>query len=63
MFRITLFIINTVVLVYYYQMAPFFIPVIQEDEKEARKFKCAMWVVIGILTVTICQENVLLPVW
>ena len=62
-FRITVFVINAIILIYYYQMAQFFIELIQEDQKKARKFKCAMWFVISIQIITIFMENLCVPLF
>lgn len=62
-FRVLLFFINAVVIIYYYQMVPFFIELIQEDQKEAKKFKLSIWLLIIIITFTICLENLLFPIW
>lgn len=61
-FRISVFVINAIVLIYYYQMARFFIEVIQTDQKKARKFKLGMRFVISIIIITICQENLYVPI-
>ena len=62
-FRILVFIINAFIIKYYYNMAQFFIVIIQDDSKKAKKFMRVMWLVIGVIIFTIGQENIYLPTY
>ena len=62
-FRLLVFTINAVILIYYYRLADFFIMILQENRKEVLKFKCAMWFVIIVIVITISLENIYLPTY
>jgi len=53
---------NIITLCYFYNMTISFVNLLQENKREALKFKIIIWLIISIIIISSSSENLIFPV-